>query len=205
VVRDLAADDEATVVFFDSGAESSTRSTTDRASLLAAIDDVELSTGTTRYGPALQLAQGILEDSDQPLLEVVLISDFQRVGVDSAGSILLPPGTVLTPVSVADDDPTPNISVAGASVQRDLFAERERATVTARLANRGHEPVEDLLVSLASLDRGEWPGHGDLRPVHARGLGDADLCAGRHGPVAAGRRVPLHRRAWRHRAGVDCR
>ncbi|MEE2962979.1 MAG: BatA domain-containing protein [Acidobacteriota bacterium] len=148
VVRDLAADDEATIVFFDSGAESSIRSTTNRASLLAAIDDVELSTGTTRYGPALQLAQGILEDSDQPLLEVVLISDFQRVGVDSAGSILLPPSTVLTPVSVADDDLIPNVSVAGASVQRDLFADRERATVTARLANRGNEPVEDLLVSL---------------------------------------------------------
>jgi hypothetical protein len=148
VVRELAADDEATIIFFDSGAESSTRSTTDRASLLAAIDEAQLSNGTTRYGPALQLAQGILEDSDQPRLETVLISDFQRVGVDSASSILLPPGTVLTPVSVADDSPTPNVSVAGASVQRDLFADRERAIVTARLANRGNEPVEDLRVSL---------------------------------------------------------
>ena len=148
VVRELAADDEATIIFFDSGAESSTRSTTDRAGLLASIDQAELSNGTTRYGPALQLAQGILEDSDQPRLETILISDFQRVGVDSASSILLPPGTVLTPVSVADDSPTPNVSLAGASVQRDLFADRERAIVTARLANRGSEPIEDLRVSL---------------------------------------------------------
>ena len=148
VVRDLAADDQATLIFFDSGAESGSRSTTDRASLMGAIDATELSAGTTRFGPALQLAQGIFEDSDQPLLEAVLISDFQQVGVDSAASILLPAGTVVTPISVADDDPTPNISVAGASVQRDLFSGRERAAVTARLANRGNETVENLRVSL---------------------------------------------------------
>ncbi len=148
VIQDLAPDDAATIIFFDSGASSSARSTTDRASLLAAIDEAVLSNGTTRYGPALQLAQGILEDSDQPRLETILISDFQRVGVESTSSILLPPGTVLTPISVADDGPTPNVSVAGVSVQRDLFAERERAIVTARLANRGTEPIDDLRVSL---------------------------------------------------------
>ena len=148
VVRELAADDQATLIFFDSGAESGSRSTTDRASLMGAIDAAELSAEATRFGPALQLAQGIFEDSDQPLLEAVLISDFQRVGVDSAASILLPSGTVVTPISVADDDPTPNVSVAGASAQRDLFSGRERAAVTARLANRGNETVENLRVSL---------------------------------------------------------
>jgi len=148
VVRDLAPDDQASIIFFDSGAESGARSTTDRASLVAAINDAELSAGTTRYGPALQLAQGILEDSDEPLLEAILISDFQRVGVDSAANTLLPPGTVLTPVSVADEDQTPNISVAGASVQRDFFSGRERAAVTARLANRGNERVEDWRVAV---------------------------------------------------------
>ncbi len=148
VVRDLAADDQATVIFFDSGAESGARSTTDRASQLAAIDAAELGAGTTRYGPALQLAQGILEDSDQPLLEVALISDFQRTGVDSASNTLLPPGTVLIPIPVSEDDAIANVSVAGASVQRDLFSGRERAAVTARLANRGNESVDDLRVSL---------------------------------------------------------
>ena len=148
VVRDLAPDDQATVIFFDSGAQSGARSTRDRASLLAAIDRAELGAGTTRYGPALQLAQGIFEDSDQPRLEAFLITDFQRVGVDSAASTLLSPGTVLTPVSVADEDETANISVSGASVQRDFFSGRERAVVTARLANRGREVVEDLRVSL---------------------------------------------------------
>jgi hypothetical protein len=129
VVRDLAPDDQVTLIFFDSGAQSGVRSTTDRASLLAAIDEAELSAGTTRYGPALQLAQGILEESEQSRLETVLISDFQRIGVDSAANTLLPPGTVLTPVSVADadDEDTVNVSVVGASVQRDVFSGRERA------------------------------------------------------------------------------
>ena len=148
VVRDLAPDDQATIIFFDSGAQSGARSTRDRASLLAAIDGAELGAGTTRYGPALQLAQGIFEDSDQPRLEAFLITDFQRIGVDSAANTLLPPGTVLTAVSVADEDETPNISVTGASVQRDFFSGRERVTVTARMANRGDETVDNLRVSL---------------------------------------------------------
>ena len=142
VVRDLAPDDQATIIFFDSGAQSGARSTRDRASLRAAIDGAELGAGTTRYGPALQLAQGIFEESDQPRLEAFLITDFQRIGVDSAANTLLPPGTVLTAVSVADEDETPNVSVSGASVQRDFFSSRERAAVTVRLANRGNETVE---------------------------------------------------------------
>ena len=148
VVQDLGPDDRATVVRFDSGAEAGTRSTNDRASLLAAIDGAEVGAGTTRFGPPLQLAQGILEDSDQPRLEVVLVSDFQRTGIDSAANTLLPPGTVLTPVAVADEEETQNVSVVGVSVQRDTFAGAERATVTARLANRGSEPVERMRVAL---------------------------------------------------------
>ena len=152
VVRDLGPDDRATVVLFDSGAQSGTRSTNDRASLLAAIDGAGVGAGTTRFGPALQLAQGILEDSDQPQLEVVFISDLQQAGIDSAANTLLPPGTVLTPVAVATEAETPNVSVVGVSVQRDTFAGAERATVTARLANRGSQPVEQMRVALELND-----------------------------------------------------
>ena len=152
VVRDLGPDDRATVVLFDSGAQSGTRSTNDRASLLAAIDGAGVGAGTTRFGPALQLAQGILEDSDQPQLDVVFISDLQQTGIDSAANTLLPPGTVLTPVAVATEAETPNVSVVGVSVQRDTFAGAERATVTARLANRGSRPVEQMRVALELND-----------------------------------------------------
>lgn len=148
VVQDLGPDDRATVVRFDSGAEAGARSTNDRASLLAAIDGAEIGAGTTRFGPPLQLAQGILEDSDLPRLEVVLVSDFQQTGVDSAANVLLPPGAVLTPVVVGGEEAAPNVGVAGVSVQRDTFAGAERATVTARLANRGSEPIERMRVAL---------------------------------------------------------
>ncbi len=152
VVQDLGPEDRATVVRFDSGAEAGARSTNDRASLLAAVNEAEIGAGTTRFGPPLQLAQGILEDSDLPRLEVVLVSDFQRSGIDSAANTLLPPGTVLTPVAVADEEATQNVSVVGVSVQRDTFAGAERATVTARLANRGSEPVERMRVGLELND-----------------------------------------------------
>lgn len=148
VVQGLGPDDRATVVRFDSGAEAGARSTNDRASLLAAIDGAEVGAGTTRFGPPLQLAQGILEDSDQPRLEVVLVSDFQQTGVDSAANVLLPPGTVLTPMPVGGEETEANVGVVGVSVQRDTFAGAERAAVTARLANRGAEPVERTRVAL---------------------------------------------------------
>jgi hypothetical protein len=148
IVNDLAPDDLATVIFFDSGAQTESRSTNDQASLLAAINRAELGTATTRYGSALQLAEGVLEDSDQPVLEAVLISDFQQVGVDSVANIQLPAGTILTPVLVAGEETTENVSVVGVSVQRDRFSGRERAAVTARVANRGVQPVENLQVSL---------------------------------------------------------
>lgn len=150
VVRDLAPGDRATLILFDSGAQAGAPSTTDQASLLAAIDAADIGAGTTRFGPALQFAQGILEDSDQPLLETVLISDFQQIGVDSAANIRLPAGTSVVPVLVAEaeENEISNVSLMGVSVQRDVFANRERAEVTARLANRGDAVVESLRVSL---------------------------------------------------------
>ena len=106
VVRDLGPGDRATLILFDSGAQAGAPSTTDQASLLAAIDAADIGAGTTRFGPALQFAQGILEDSEQPVLEAVLISDFQQIGVDSAANIRLPAGTSVMPVLVAEaEDP----------------------------------------------------------------------------------------------------
>ena len=148
VVRGLEQDDYATVIFFDSSAQAGLRSTRDQASLLSAINETEPGAGITRYGPALQLAQGIFEDSDQPRLEAFLVSDFQRIGVESAANTVLPPGTVLTPVLVTDEDEIANVGVAGVSVQRDFFSGRERAVVTTRLVNRSHEAISDLGVSL---------------------------------------------------------
>ena len=149
VLDDLAADDQATVILFDSGAESGQRSTIDRASLRSFVTNADVGSGVTRYGPALKLAEGIFEASDLPRLEAVLISDFQRSGVESASGVRFPPGTVLTPVPVGGDEgDLTNVSVAGVLFQREYFSGRERIQVAARLTNRNAAPVSDLDVTL---------------------------------------------------------
>ena len=145
----LAADDRATLILFDSGAEAGPRSTTDRASLTGLVNNAELGAGVTRYGPALKLAEGIFEGSDLPRLEAVLITDFQRVGVESASGVRFPSGTVLTPIGVGGgDEAVANVSVAGVLFNREYFSGRERVVVAARLTNRGAAPVTGLDVAL---------------------------------------------------------
>ena len=155
VVDGLTAEDRATVIFFDSGAEAGPRSTTDRASLTRLIGDAVVGSGTTRYGPALKLAEGVFEDSDLPQLEAVLVTDFQRSGVESAAGVRFPAGTVVTPISVADEGTqTENISVAGVLFEREYFSGRERVSVSARVTNRGAVAMSGFEVSL-DLDERE--------------------------------------------------
>ncbi len=145
----LAADDRATLILFDSGAEAGPRSTTDRASLTGLVNNAELGAGVTRYGPALKLAEGIFDGSDLPRLEAVLITDFQRVGVESASGVRFPSGTVLTPIGVGGgDEAEANVSVAGVLFNREYFSGRERVVVAARLTNRGAATVTGLDVAL---------------------------------------------------------
>lgn len=147
IVNGLAADDRTTLIFFDTGAAAGPRSTVDRASLLAAIDGAEVGSGATRYGPALKLAEGILAESEQPRLEAVLISDFQKSGAESASGVRFPEGTSFRAVPVGESGVS-NVVVAGASFQREYFSGRERVTVSARLANRGNARVSSLPVTL---------------------------------------------------------
>ena len=149
VLDDLDPGDQATVILFDSGAESGPRSTAERASLRSLVTNAEVSSGVTRYGPALKLAEGIFEASDLPRLEAVMVSDFQRSGVESAAGVRFPPGTVLTPIQVGGDEAdATNVSVAGVLFQREYFSGRERIQVAARLTNRNDAPVSRLDVAL---------------------------------------------------------
>jgi hypothetical protein len=150
VVNQLGPDDRATVILFDSGAQAGSPSTTDRASLLGLIGEAELGSGSTRYGPALKLAEGIFEDSDFPHLEAVLVSDFQRSGLESALGVRFPEGTVMTPITVTSGEvATENVSVDGVLFDREYFSGRERVSVAARVTNRGMGAVDSLDVSLA--------------------------------------------------------
>src|SRR6058998_4180166 len=101
VVRGLGADDRATLVLFDKNAEENMRATSDRTRLEAAINAAKVTTGATRYGPALKLADSILGRSPLKRREAVLISDFQKTGWTGSEDARFPDGMTLTTASVA--------------------------------------------------------------------------------------------------------
>jgi hypothetical protein len=136
VIDDLGSNDRATVVLFDANADAASRTTTDRALLRSTIRAAKPGPRVTRYAPALRHAQRILTASTLPRREVVLISDFQRSGLHADGAeisaVKLPPGTRITPVSVANANAV-NGAVASVEIHRTPTAGRERVSVTARL------------------------------------------------------------------------
>ena len=143
----LGGEDKATLVLFARNAEENVRATTDRLRLGQAVDAAKVTSGSTRYGPALKLAQSILSASSLKSKEVVLVSDFQKTGWTGAEELKLPDGTVLTPISVASPD-TANVSIPSLAFARASFSGQERITVTAGLINRGNAPVNGLTTTL---------------------------------------------------------
>lgn len=187
VIDDLGVGDRATIIFFDSGAQVGPRSMTDSASLIGLVNDADLGAGVTRYGPALKLAEGIFEDSSLPRLEAVLISDFQRSGLDSVTGVHFPEGTVLTPVSV-DTERRANVSVAGVLFEREYFSGRERVAVVARVTNRGAEPVTGLAVTL-ELDGREVESLATDLPLNGSATVDFSAVTLGDGPVTGTVRI----------------
>lgn len=131
--------DRATLAFFDTGVEVVLRSTSDKGRLTGALSTAEVSASATKYGPAMKLAGSIISESGLPNKEVVLISDFQRLGWLGAEGVRLPDGTTVTPVSVAEGD-TANVAITPAQLQRTTTGEQERITLTAGALNRGSSP-----------------------------------------------------------------
>src|SRR5688572_10369661 len=147
VVRGLGPDDKATLVLFARNAEENMRATADRARLEAAINAAKVSSGATRYGPALKLGESILARSSLKRREAVLISDFQKSGWSGSDDARFAEGMTLTTASVASPD-TANLSVPSVSFARSTFSGQERVTVTAGLSNKGDQPVKDVPVTL---------------------------------------------------------
>ncbi|HZP48020.1 MAG TPA: BatA and WFA domain-containing protein [Vicinamibacterales bacterium] len=147
IVRGMAADDRATLVLFAKNAEENMRATSDRARLEGAIDAAKVTSGATRYGPALKLADSILSRSPMKRREAVLVSDFQKSGWSGSEDAKFPEGMSLATVSVASPD-TANLAVPSLTFGRTHFASQERVVVTAGLTNKGDAPMKDVPVSL---------------------------------------------------------
>ena len=96
----------------------------------------------TRYAPALRLAQSILAQSAMPRKEVVLVSDFQKLGWEKQEDIRLPEGATITPVSVAGGQ-TPDVAVTSVTFATAQFSGQDRVTATVGVVNRGAAAVAE--------------------------------------------------------------
>ena len=147
-VSGLGPTDRGTIVAFDNQATAVTPPTQDAATLNAAIGALRPGSEATRYAPPLKLASQILAGSNLPRREVVLISDFQRLGWSVRDEISFPSGTTITNVDVAGGDTSvADAAVANVTVQRNEGV-RDRATIAARLTNTGAAPLENVDATL---------------------------------------------------------
>src|SRR5438876_8451072 len=133
-VDGLSSNDRGTLVLFSRNAEEDVRATPDRVRLGQAIDAAKVTSGSTRYGPALKLAQSILGQSPMHQKEIVLVSDFQKTGWTGSEEVRLPEGTGLKLVSVAGQNES-NVSISSVAFARASFSGQERITVTAGVVN----------------------------------------------------------------------
>jgi hypothetical protein len=147
VVGDLGVSDRATLVLFSRNAEENVRSTSDRGRLEGALNTAVVTSGATRYSPALKLAESILSQSTLQRKEAVLISDFQKTGWSGSEDVHFGEGITLTPISVASEGVS-NVSVPSVAFSRAAFSNQERVTVTAGVSNKGADDVKGLQVSL---------------------------------------------------------
>ena len=146
-IAGIGLNDRASIVLFDATATAATEPTADKAVLTTAIDRVKPGAAITRFEPAFKLAQRVLSESKLPRREVLLISDFQRVGWDGRESPTLPAGTTIEKVDLSEAK-TANVAVTGVDFRRDYADDRERVGITARLVNRSGDPRTGHSVTL---------------------------------------------------------
>ncbi len=151
VVDGFRSGDAITLVSFDSDAQILERSSTQPARVRATVDTLAAGSAVTRLGPALKVAQSVLDQSPRAGLEVVVVSDFQSGAWSATEDVLLPPGTRVVTRDVAGDATASNVMIATVSVEQSESGNRETAVVSARIVNDGPNEIQRLPVRL-SLD-----------------------------------------------------
>lgn len=137
-VSEVGPLDRVSLVVFDLGADTPVRSTSDPARVRAALDTLAVTDRATRYGPALKLAQSILEGSELPAKVLTVVSDLQRAGWTGEEGIALPEGTAVQIVAIGDGGAA-NLAVGEVALVRDRVQGAERITPRARLTRVGGE------------------------------------------------------------------
>src|SRR5687768_7738810 len=146
-IAGIGGADRATLVLFDHEAVATAGPTGDVAVVRAALRNARPGAGSTRYAPALAVAQQLMERAERPRREVVLISDFQRAGWDGQELPRLAAPAKLTTIDVGDST-TANTLVTGVDVSRDARDGVDRAIVAARIARQGQRAVTGARATL---------------------------------------------------------
>jgi len=147
VIDNLGGADRASLIVFSDTARLLVRSTSEAGVLRGSLDSSEVSSRGTRYAPALRMAQQILDATELPNREVVLISDFQKAGWDPQDEVRLPPGTSFQGIDLSDEQAS-NLAISDLTLQRQYDGSTESIVVAARITNQGSEQVSALEVSL---------------------------------------------------------
>jgi hypothetical protein len=152
-IQSLGAEDRGSIVVFSDRAEILNEPTSDQAALDAIVSGIALSARPTRFGPGLKLAKKIVEDSDLARHEVVLASDFQRVGFSGEDDeVWLPAEAELTPVDLSSPA-TENLSVTSVVLDRDDQGGRERLTISARVTYKASRAADAVPETEAKKSR----------------------------------------------------
>jgi hypothetical protein len=135
-VGGLGPTDHATLVLFAGDAQVASEPMAAPNRVIAAINAATLGSEGTRYAPALKLASQIVAASTLPQRQVLLISDYQKVGWVNHNEIVFPLGTVVTPIDLGGAT-APDVAVAQVTTDRDSTGDRDKVNVAARLTNTG--------------------------------------------------------------------
>ena len=173
-VADIGGNDRATLVLFGDDAEVASEPTANHDKLERAIAKAQPSAEATKYGPAIALASRMLDGSNLPRREIVIISDFQQNGWVRRDEVRVPTGTAVTTVDVGQGD-TPDVAVARVTADRSRDGDRFNVAVAARLTNTGRAA---RTVS-ATLDVGGRTVDTQRATVPARGAAEVRFAATR--------------------------
>ena len=146
-VSGLGPLDRVSLVAFDQGAETVVRGSTDGAAIRQAVDTLAPGARATALGPGLKLAQTILDDSDLPAGEVVIVSDFQANAWTGDEGVAFPAGTAVRTVELGGES-VDNHAVTQVVLNRERVEGRERISPAARVVRTGGSGEAEVEVRL---------------------------------------------------------
>jgi len=152
VAHDARANDRVSVIAFDALAAQVVEPTPDAGRVDRVLATLKPGSAPTKYAPAFRMAAQVLTASEQARREIILISDFHRVGFTPNDDVALPLRTTVRTVDVSRGE-NGDAAVVSVAMARQRDGARARATVTARVANLGTtERGVDATLELAGRD-----------------------------------------------------